>query len=134
MGLLCITSSSSLRSCNTSKCMSTKHVTSRLSSAQALAALEPPAEEDAEAEAAAAAGAVRELEAIVAALQARLAQLQAQGLQAAGPAAHLERDSRAGARAGPCSAPSQCASQGTGSGSLLASFPLHVPDSAEPNP
>ena len=103
---------------------------------QALAALEPPAGEDAEAEAAAAAGAVRELEAIVAALQARIAHMQAQGLQAAGPEAFLERDSRAGARAAPCSAPSQCASQGIGSGSRLASLPSQVlvPDSAETHP
>lgn len=113
--------------------MSAKNVKCSPPNVQALAALEPPAEEDAEAEAAAAAGAVRELEAIVAALQARIAQLQAQGLQTAGPEAHLERDSREGTGAGPCSAPLQCASQGTGSGSLHASLPSQVPDSAEPN-
>ena len=118
------------------KCMSAKHVKSSLSDLQALAALEPPAPEDAEAEAAAAAGAVHELEAIVAALQARIAQLQAQGLQVAETDARLEHDGWAGAGAGACSAPSQRASQGIGSGSRLASSPSQVlvPDSAETNP
>lgn len=101
---------------------------------QALAALEPPAEDDAEAEAAAAADAVHELEELVAALQARIAQLQAQGLQAAGPEPHPGHDGRAGAGAGTRSAVSQYASQVTGSGSqALASSPSQVPDSAEPD-